>query len=330
MTRSEGANVKVAAALSASVLVLVLGTAALATGGAAVSLPSAVAVGEIPPSLLPVYQRAAQTCTGLPWQVLAAIGFSESRHAAGDADPNTGDVTPPIVGLALDGNDGRARLTDPSSPGGWVHALGPMQFLPTTWRTWARLAPGRPAGAVPSPQNAWDAIYTAAAYLCRGSGQLTDLRSTIDSYAGSADYYPRVMAKAAEYGLGQDPPAGDVGAAAVAIALRELGVPYVYGAASPERGFDCSGLVYWAYGQVGVHIPRVTYDEVRVGTPVALSDLRAGDLIFMRGDVPVRDFGHVAMYVGNGIEINAPHTGAVVSLRPVQPERIQAIRRIAS
>ena len=120
------------------------------------------------------------------------------------------------------------------------------------------------------------------------------------------------MVKAAEYGLGQSTPTGDVGVAAVAVAMRELGVPYVYGAASPERGFDCSGLVYWAYAQVGVHIPRVTYDQVRVGTPVALSDLRAGDLIFTRGDVPVRDFGHVRMYVGNGIEINLQHTGAVV------------------
>lgn len=318
---------KAIAALAASALTLVLGTAVLATGGIGSAPPSAAALAEVPPSLLPVYQRSAQTCSGLPWQVLAAIGYFESRHAAGRADPNTGDVNPPIIGAPLDGNEGRARITDPTSSDGWTHALGPMQFLPTTWRTWERLAPGRPTGARPSPQNAWDAIYTAAAYLCRGSGQLTDLRAAIDSYAGSTDYYPRVMAKAAEYGLGQ--PSGDVGAAAVAAAMRELGVPYVYGAASPERGFDCSGLVYWAYAQVGVQIPRVTYDQVRVGTAVALSDLRAGDLIFTRGDVPVRDFGHVGIYVGNGVEINAPHTGAVVSLRHVDVSVVQAIRRLA-
>ena len=307
---------KLLAALCLSALTAVFGTAALATGGmGSSSPPSAVAIAEIPPSLLPVYQRGAATCDGLPWQVLAAIGYLESRHAAGRADPRTGDVNPPITGAPLDGNGGRARIADASSPDGWMHALGPMQFLPTTWRTWARLAPGRPAGTVPSPQNAWDSIYTAAAYLCRGAPHVADLRASINSYAGSTDYYPRVMAKAAEYGLGQSAPAGDVGAAAVAIALRELGVPYVFGAASPERGFDCSGLVYWAYAQVGVRLPRVTYDQVRVGIPVVVADLRAGDLIFTRGDVPVRDFGHVGMYVGNGIEINAPHTGAVVSLR---------------
>jgi cell wall-associated NlpC family hydrolase len=318
------------AALAASALTLILGTAALATGGMNSAPPSATALAEIPPSLLPVYERSAQTCSGLPWQVLAAIGYFESRHAAGRVDATTGDVNPPIIGAPLDGNDGRARISDPTSSDGWMHALGPMQFLPTTWRTWARLAPRRPTGALPSPQNAWDAIYAAAAYICRGAGQLTDLRASIDSYAGSTDYYPRVMAKAAEYGLGRSTPSGDVGAAAVAIAMRELGVPYVYGAASPERGFDCSGLVFWAYAQVGVQVPRVTYDQVRIGTPVDFSDLRPGDLVFTRGDVPVRDFGHVRMYVGNGIEINAPHTGAVVSLRPVEPSAIQAIRRIVS
>jgi cell wall-associated NlpC family hydrolase len=111
--------------------------------------------------------------------------------------------------------------------------------------------------------------------------------------------------------------------------MGELGVPYVSGGKSPEIGFDCSGLVQWAYAQVGVSIPRVTLEQVRIGTPASITELQPGDLIFTRGDVPVVDFGHVAMYVGSGIEINAPHTGAVVSLRAVDPEAVQAIRRVA-
>lgn len=322
---------KVIGAFIATVLVMVLGAAALATGGPATNGgPAGAAVSEIPPSLLPVYRSAAATCGGLPWQVLAAIGYHESRHAAGHADPSTGDVRPPIVGLPLDGRAGRARILDPSAPDGWMHALGPMQFLPTTWRAWARLAPGRPAGTRPSPQNAWDAIFTAAAYLCGGRTQVTDLRAAIDGYAGSTDYYPRVIARAADYGLNLASSSNGRGAAAVVVAMRELGVPYVYGAASPAAGFDCSGLVVWAYAQVGVRLPRVTYDQVRVGSPVSsIIALAPGDLIFTRGDVPVRDFGHVAMYVGEGLEINAPRTGAVVSLRRVDPTRIQAIRRPA-
>lgn len=320
---------KVIAAFVASALFTVVGAAALAAGTPPTSGGSGGAVGEIPASLLPVYERAAATCGGLPWQILAAIGYHESRHAAGHADPATGDVAPPIFGPPLDGRDGRARTTDPTAVDGWMHALGPMQFLPTTWRTWARLAPGRPRGAVPSPQNAWDAIYTAAAYLCGGPPKVTDLRAAVDAYAGTTDYYPEVLAKAVAYGLTIEAASSGTGAAVVAVAMRELGVPYVYGAASPTAGFDCSGLIYWAYAQVGIRIPRVTYDEVRVGIPViSAAELAPGDLIFTRGDVPTRDYGHVALYVGNGIEINAPHTGAVVSLRPVDPGRVQAIRRI--
>ncbi len=323
---------KVVAGLVASVLALILGATLIATGTTPTAAASAAAVGEIPPSLLPVYQHAAATCDGLPWQVLAAIGFLESRHAAGRADPATGETSPPIIGAPLDGRNGQARIPDPTSADGWMHAQGPMQFLPTTWHTWERLAPGRPPTVLPDIQNAWDAIYGAAAYLCQGTGHLTNLHAAINAYAGSIDYYPRVISKAIEYGLGQNPTAtgGDVGARAVAAASRELGVPYVYGAASPEAGFDCSGLIVWAYAQAGVALPRVTYDQVRVGTPVQYGDLQAGDLIFRRGDVPTRDFGHVAMYVSAGIEINAPHTGAVVSLRAVDVSSIQAIRRVAN
>ena len=247
-------------------MVVVLGAAALATGGPTSSGGSAgAAASEIPPSLLPVYQHAAATCSGLPWQVLAAIGYHESRHAAGHADPSTGDVRPPIVGPPLDGRAGRAQIPDPSEPDGWMHALGPMQFLPTTWRTWARLrAPAdRPArdhrsrtrGTRSSPPPPTSAAVAPRSVTCAPA---------IDGYAGSTDYYPRLIAKALDYGLNVASRPGGGGAAAVAVAIRrELGVPYVYGAASPTAGFDCSGLVVWAYAQVGVHLPWVTYDQVR-------------------------------------------------------------------
>jgi cell wall-associated NlpC family hydrolase len=308
--------VKVLVGLVGVVITGVLGIAVVAGGPSGASPAAATGVDDIPPSLRTIYLGAADTCPGLPWQVLAAIGFTESRHAQGRADPHTGDVNPPIVGPAV------------STSSGVIHALGPMQFLPTTWTTWRRLAPGRPPDAQPSVQNAWDAIYTAAAYLCDGRPRLDDLPEAILSYNPSPSYVAAVMSKATEYGLGSDTPS-DLGARAVAAALRVLGVPYVYGAESPTGGFDCSGLVQWAYAQVGVQLPRVTYDQVRIGVPAAVSELRAGDLIFSRGDVPVRDFGHVAMYVGNGIEVVAPHTGTVVQLRPIDPPAIEAIRRVA-
>ena len=74
-----------------------------------------------------------------------------------------------------------------------------MQFLPSTWRRWGRLAPGRPSGAAPSPHNAWDAIWTAAAYLCGRAGRVADVRAAIKTYNRSDAYVDKVLAKAGEY-----------------------------------------------------------------------------------------------------------------------------------
>jgi hypothetical protein len=199
--------VKIIATVVAGALAFVLAIAVLVTGPPGGAPPSATALSEIPSALLPVYTSAAETCPGLPWQVLAAIGFVESHHAQGRADPITGMVEPPITGPPLDGSHGTARIPDPTSPDGWAHAQGPMQFLPSTWARWGRLAPGRPAGGAPTRNNAWDAIYSAAAYLCGGRPALVDIDQAILSYNHSAEYLRAVLAKASEYGLG----AGDSG-----------------------------------------------------------------------------------------------------------------------
>ncbi len=155
------------------------------------------ALSEIPPVLLRVYREAAVTCPGLPWTVLAAIGWTESHHGQGHVNPTTGDVRPIIQGPALDGRGGRAAIRDPAQPDGWARALGPMQFLSTTWATWGRTAPGRTGP--PEVHNAFDAIYGAAAYLCGTAGRITDLRAAIFRYNHSQTYVDAVLAKAAAY-----------------------------------------------------------------------------------------------------------------------------------
>jgi peptidoglycan hydrolase-like protein with peptidoglycan-binding domain len=80
-------------------------------------------------------------------------------------------------------------------------------------------------------------------------------------------------------------PAGSLGARAVALAKRELGVRYVYGGESPS-GFDCSGLMQYVYARLGVQIPRVAADQYRAGRHVSRADLRPGDLVFF--DHPAR------------------------------------------
>lgn len=126
-------------------------------------------------------------------------------------------------------------------------------------------------------------------------------------------------------------PAGGADARAevvLAAARSVLGTPYVWGAASPSTGFDCSGLVQWAYRQAGVNLPRTTAEQIRSGIVVDPAELRPGDLVFSRGGRPVRDYGHVGIYVGDNKVIIAPHSGEVVSLRPLRPATAQAARRV--
>ncbi len=96
---------------------------------------------------------------------------------------------------------------------------------------------------------------------------------------------------------------------AVAYAYAQLGKPYVWGATGPDS-FDCSGLMYAAWQSAGVTIPRTTYDEWASLPHIPLADVQPGDLILYNGE------SHVAMYVGNGYIIDAPHTGAVVEKLP--------------
>ena len=96
---------------------------------------------------------------------------------------------------------------------------------------------------------------------------------------------------------------------AVAFAYAQLGKPYVWGATGPDS-YDCSGLMYAAWGAAGITLPRDTYGEWANLPHIPLSSLQPGDLILYNGE------SHVAMYVGGGYIIDAPHTGAVVEKLP--------------
>lgn len=120
-----------------------------------------------------------------------------------------------------------------------------------------------------------------------------------------------------------------LGAKALAEAAKYLGIPYVYGGTDPKKGLDCSGFVQLVYRNLGIPLPRVTYDQVKSGTAIAdRSQLRPGDLMFFVGDKAHVANGHVGIYVGNGMMIDAPYTGAQVGYRNINWNSVTAMRRV--
>jgi cell wall-associated NlpC family hydrolase len=115
------------------------------------------------------------------------------------------------------------------------------------------------------------------------------------------------------------PPVSGGAAAAVAEALRQVGKPYQWAAAGPDS-FDCSGLTMWAWRAAGVSLPHYTGDQYASTTHISLSDLQPGDLVY------TGDMGHMAMYIGNGNMVEAPHTGADVRVVPLRSDMVLASR----
>lgn len=121
---------------------------------------------------------------------------------------------------------------------------------------------------------------------------------------------------------------GGTGSQVVADAEKYLGVPYLWGGTDPSKGLDCSGLTQLAYAQVGVHLPRTTYQQVKVGTQVQnINQAAPGDLLFFAGsDGTPTNPGHVGIYIGGNKMIDAPYTGTDVRIESAGDP--VAIRRI--
>lgn len=117
------------------------------------------------------------------------------------------------------------------------------------------------------------------------------------------------------------PAASSAGAVAEKVAMQQLGTRYVLGGAAPG-GFDCSGLVQYAFAQAGVHLPRTTGAQRSAGTPVSEANLQVGDLVFFYGG------SHVGIYVGNGKVVHAPVPGDVVKVTSIAYMPFFAARHI--
>jgi cell wall-associated NlpC family hydrolase len=107
------------------------------------------------------------------------------------------------------------------------------------------------------------------------------------------------------------PGGNSVGVQALRWALTKRGDPYVWGGAGPNV-FDCSGLVMWAYAQLGISLPHFTGAQWNSGQHISRSQLEPGDLVFFFADL-----GHEGIYIGDGLMLAAPQTGEVVQIEPV-------------
>lgn len=154
-----------------------------------------------------VTRRTTPSC-GINWATLAGVGRVESHHGRynGTRISDDGKLTPPIIGIPLDGSPGVKAI--PDTDGGrldgdvqWDRAVGAMQFLPTTWARWGVRANGD--GAAPDPQNIDDAALSAARYLCASGGDLSSAQGwwqAVLTYNESVSYGKKVFDGADAYG----------------------------------------------------------------------------------------------------------------------------------
>jgi len=257
--------------------------------------------GGIPLRMYGLYHEAATGCVGLPWTVLAGFGKVASDHGRQITDHG-------VMGIPLEQFD---RYAGPVPAGGAVPA---------------------------SPLDPVDAAFATARAIC-SSGTAGDVKSAVGRTMADPAAVVRIIELADVYA--HAPAAGSFIAAAarsapspaarlaVEYAGAQLGRPYVGGGNGPDRsdssGFDCSGLTQSAFLAAGIAIPRTATNQFRTGRAVDQPDLRAGDLVFY-GD-PHGFIHHVAIYVGGGTIIDAPHPGAVVRFDPVAATDYAGARR---
>jgi len=165
-------------------------------------------------------------------------------------------------------------------------------------------------------QAAAEAAAAQAAAAQAAAAQSAASQQQAASETSASDRASDTLGAAADSGSSSvRAPLAAVGASAYAsaalqAAYSQLGVPYVYGGASPGEGFDCSGLMMWAYAQAGISLPHPADYQRDDIQPISESQLQPGDLVFY-GEPP----SHVAMYAGGGQIINAPYTGEVVRMQ---------------
>lgn len=176
-------------------------------------------------------------------------------------------------------------------------------------RSQVRNAP-RLGGQSPNRAAAMALLDVARGYAETGEINNDQMARALGAVAKAGTVEPPVTRRG-ELPRSRSQVAGGIADKVLAAAHTQVGKPYVFGSGPSTDSFDCSDLVQWAWGQVGVKIPRTTYEQMKVLPKKSWKNLSPGDLIYKN------DGGHVVMYVGGGKVIAAPYTGTVVQYQPL-------------
>jgi cell wall-associated NlpC family hydrolase len=232
--------------------------------------------------------------------VVPARGLAGAR-VDGLVVDGTGYVVGPNALIALDGGSYVVALQEAVSPGRTGSGLVALRAFVSDPSL--GLAPGTQL-LVGLARAAHPAAQTSNAAVVLGLPQLPAAQASMTGV-------PVLLESAVAMNT--------LGGQAVALAYSFLGVPYVWGGETP-RGFDCSGLTMYVYGQLGIRLGHYTGFQYYQGRRVPRDQLQPGDLVFFHASasgVP----GHEGMYVGNGSFIHAPHTGDVVKISSLYETR---------
>jgi peptidoglycan DL-endopeptidase CwlO len=286
------------------------------------------------------YDAAEAALGGAVTERLLAERAAEAQQAAaGKAQQQIGDRV-----RALYESGGQATLlatvlagNDPADAFAGMHVVGALLSDENTGAARAEAAARAADATAQQLTRTAEHVTTLQHQAAGAAGQVRTLLARQQAALASADGQVRLLlaqqrtaAAAASARDFQDAmlaaggtldsstnPTSPIAAAALAAAKSRLGDAYVWGATGPNT-FDCSGLTQWSYAHAGVMLPRVAADQYNVGPHVALPDLQPGDLLFWATDLSnPASIHHVAMYVGGGMMIAAPHTGDVVKVEPV-------------
>lgn len=294
-----GASAGLAALLVGLLLLATLVSISPSSGGG-----GSLRDGAVPAALAPDFEAAGRLCPAISPALLAAQTNAESGF-----NP-----------LAL-------------SP---VGAVGLAQFMPSTWAIYGTDASG---DGKADPRNPVDAIYAQARYDCALAtdlrnvpGDLTSLMLAaynagpyavvlahgIPAIAETQNYVSTILSssrkmsdRSSSTGVLAAPGAAG---RTIAFAQTQIGTPYEWGGDGTDGRFDCSGLTQAAFRAAGVQLPRTASEQWWVGTHPAAGTERPGDLAFFGGTPET--ISHVGIVVGNGLMVDAPHTGAVVRVEP--------------